>query len=126
VTENLADQIIKRAITRIQEGWTQWEQTDRSNNNVCLTQALNEAASQIEAEMPPMPVYEVQQGRTQLQPAPVQALAQANQRVTQAAKALYPGQTYAADSMIAFNDHHNTTKSDVVNVLQHALVSGKN
>lgn len=123
MTDNLADQIIARAITRIQEGWTQWEQTDRTKNNVCLTQALNEAADEVSANLPEMPAYEVEAGHTQLQPAPVAALAQANQRVTQAAKALYPGQTYATDSMIAFNDHHNTTKGDVVNVLQHALAN---
>jgi len=120
---NLADEIIKRAIVRVEAGWSQWESSDKTKNNVCLTYALNEAADEVAANMPEMPAIEVVAGHSQQHvfAGPDQALMQANQRVTKSMKALYPGRDYVADSMISFNDSKQTTQAEVVSVLQHAL-----
>lgn len=120
---NLADEIIKRAITRIENGWTQFQSSDQTKNNVCLTYALNEAADEVAANMPEMPAIEVAAGHSQQHvfAGPDQALVQANERVAQSMKALYPGRQYVADSMISFNDSQQTTQAEVVSVLQHAL-----
>ena len=119
---DLANEIIKRAITRIEAGWTQWESSDKGQNNVCLTYALNEAADEVAANMPEMPAIEVQAGHSQQHvfAGPDQALLQANKRVESSMKALYPGKDYVAGSMISFNDNANA-KAEVVSVLQHAL-----
>jgi hypothetical protein len=123
VTENLADQIIKRAITRIEAGWTQFQSSDQSQNNVCLTRALNEAADEVSANMPEMPAIEVVAGHSQQHvfAGPDQALAEATTRVNQAIGELQPGMP-VKDSMIVFNDTVSS-KADVLAVLNKALVN---
>ena len=119
---DLANEIIKRAIPRIEAGWAQWESSDKGQNNVCLTYALNEAADEVAANMPEMPAIEVVAGHSQQHvfAGPDQALLQANKRVESSMKALYPGKDYVAGSMISFDDNANA-KAEVVSVLQHAL-----
>lgn len=119
---DLADEVIKRARRRIEAGWAQYQASDKTRNNVCLTYALNEAADEIAAELPEMPAYEIQRGssiRAALAPTD-QAVAEVSTRVNQAIGEHYPGNG-VKDSMIAFNDSTKTSQADVLAVLDRAL-----
>lgn len=120
---NLADEVIKRAKQRIEAGWAQYQASDRTKNNVCLTYAINEAASEVAANMPEMPVYEVAQyGSSQAHKfvGPDQIIAEVSTRVNKAIGELNPGAPIQG-SMIAFNDNA-ASKADVLAVLDRALV----
>lgn len=119
---NLADEVIKRAKQRIEDGWAQYQASDKTKNNVCLTYAINEAADEVSANMPEMPEYEVVAGSSQAHKftGPDQVLAEVSGRVTQAIAELNPG-TPIKGSMIAFNDSTNTSQADVLAVLDRAL-----
>lgn len=119
---NMADEVMKRAKARIEAGWTQYQSTDKTRNNICLTRAINEAADEVSANMPEMPEYEVVAGSSQAHKfvGPDQVLAEVTTRVNQAIGELNPG-TPIKGSMIAFNDNANTSQADVVAVLNRAL-----
>lgn len=118
---NLADEVIKRARQRIEAGWSQWEASDRSKNNVCLTYAISEAADEVQAQLPEMPVYEVQAGASQAHKyvGPDQVIAEVTTRVNQAIGELNPAPVVKG-SMISFNDNASS-KADVLAVLDRAL-----
>jgi hypothetical protein len=110
---------MKRAKQRIEAGWTQYQQTDKTTNSVCLTRAIDEAADEVQAMMPEMPAIEVvhgsSMGNIHLPVAEVHA------RVNKAIGELNPG-TPIKGSIIAFNDNA-ASKADVVAVLDRALVT---
>ena len=118
---NLADEVIKRAKARIEAGWAQYQASDQTKNNVCLTYAINEAADEVQAQLPLMPEIEVAAGSSQAHKyvGPDQVIAEVTGRVNQAIAELNPG-TPVKDSMITFNDNAGS-KAEVLAVLDRAL-----
>jgi hypothetical protein len=112
---------MKRAKQRIEAGWAQYQASDKTKNNVCLTYAINEAADEVSANMPEMPAIEVATGSSQAHKyvGPDQVIAEVTTRVNKAIGELNPG-TPIKDSMIAFNDSA-ASKADVLAVLDRAL-----
>jgi hypothetical protein len=122
---SVADEIMKRARQRIEAGWAQYQSTDKRTNSVCLTRAINEAADEIQAQLPEMPAYEVQRGSSQAHKfVGPDTMAEVSSRVNQAIGELMPG-TPIKGSMIAFNDNANTSQADVLAVLDRALALNK-
>jgi hypothetical protein len=117
----MADEVMKRAKARIEAGWTQYQSSDQTQNNVCLTRAINEAADEVSAMLPEMPEYEVVTGSSQAHKfvGPDQVIAEVSTRVNQAIAELNPG-TPIKGSMIAFNDAA-ASKTEVLAVLDRAL-----